>query len=154
MPRVDVVEKLARGLKMSPCFLAFGVEVPFAEEEAGVPLRSAKIGERLRVEREHASLSLRQLAEATRPKRSPQDEGEPEPEVSHTTIRLTEDGETIPSVATAEALAQALRISPCWLAFAEGEPRGPRFPVPIKKKKATAPRRRARKSTAAPRDRS
>ena len=37
-------------------------------------------------------------------------------------IGYIESGATMPSVATIELLASALRVSPCWLAFAEGEP--------------------------------
>jgi transcriptional regulator with XRE-family HTH domain len=104
IPRIDTAERIARALGVSPCYLAYGVEgAALAPDDE---LRSAGCGERLRQLRERCGLSLRALAGAAK--------------TSDTTVRLTETGETIPSVATAEALAVALGCSPCWLAYAEG----------------------------------
>jgi len=134
VPGVDVLEKLARGLRLSPCALAFGVDVPYVEEPQGAPLRCEGIGERLRTMRELAGLSKNALGIAA--------------EITGQTVANIEGGK-LPGVDVAEALAQALRISPCWLAWAESEPDGPRWPPPIKKKRTTAPRRKtARRTTA------
>lgn len=127
VPGCDVVEKLARGLKVSPCALAYGVAVLFVEVAADAPLRCLGLGERLRGARELAGLSKNALGIIA--------------ETTGQTVANIEGGH-VPSIAVAEALAAALRISPCWLAFGESDPSGPRFPPPIKKKKPpTAPRR-------------
>lgn len=137
VPGVDVLERLARGLNVSPCLLAYGVEAPAAEVEDGAPLRCATIGERLAAAREHAGLSMRALGRAA--------------DLTPTTIGNIEAGKVLPGVDVAEALAGALKISPCYLAFAEGTADGPRFPPPVRRpKKPTAPRTRARKATPRP----
>lgn len=136
VPGVDVLEKLARGLRCSPCTLAFGVQVPYEEQPADAPLRCLGLGERLRTMREFSSLSMRALGR--------------EASLTPTAIGNIEAGKVLPGVDVAEALAQALRISPCWLAWGESEPDGPRWPPPIKKKKPEpAPRRASRRSSAA-----
>ncbi|MBL9005943.1 MAG: helix-turn-helix transcriptional regulator [Myxococcales bacterium] len=105
VPSVEAVEKLAAVLRVSPCFLAFGVERPFDERAVG---RISELPARLRFAREQSGLSQNALAKAAG--------------VARTMIGYIESGATMPSVATIELLASALRVSPCWLAFAEGEP--------------------------------
>ena len=105
VPSVEAVEKLASVLHVSPCFLAFGVERPFDEQAVG---RIGELPARLKFAREHSGLSQNALAKAAG--------------VARTMIGYIESGATMPSVATIELLASALRVSPCWLAFAEGEP--------------------------------
>lgn len=105
VPSVEAVEKLAAVLRVSPCFLAFGVERPFDEQAVG---RIGELAARLRFAREQSGLSQNALAKAAG--------------VARTMIGYIESGATMPSVATIELLASALRVSPCWLAFAEGEP--------------------------------
>ena len=105
VPSVEAVEKLAAVLRVSPCFLAFGVERPFDERAMG---RIGELPARLRFAREQSGLSQNALAKAAG--------------VARTMIGYIESGATMPSVATIEFLASALRVSPCWLAFAEGEP--------------------------------
>ena len=105
VPSVEAVEKLATVLRVSPCFLAFGVERPFDEQAIG---RISELPARLRFAREQSGLSQNALAKVAG--------------VARTMIGYIESGATMPSVATVELLASALRVSPCWLAFAEGEP--------------------------------
>ena len=138
VPRLDILLRIAAVLRVSPCWLAYGAEgrIPWREKtprserrpevpeptglveaaEEGPPYGMAEatpeavlaaLGPRLRQVREAAGLSVRGLGIAS--------------ETSDTTVRLTEEGHTVPTVATVEALAKALRCSPCWLAFGEGE---------------------------------
>ena len=44
---------------------------------------------------------------------------------SHTFVRMTESGTTIPNIAKVEQLAKALQVSVCWLAFGLGNPELP-----------------------------
>lgn len=55
---------------------------------------------------EARSLSLRAVAKAAG--------------ISAQSLLLTEAGETVPLVSTCEALAVALDVSPCWLAYGYG----------------------------------
>lgn len=104
VPSVEVIEKLATVLRISPCFLAFGVERPFEERAHG---RTAELPARLRSAREQSELSQNALAKSSG--------------VARTMIGYIENGDTMPSLATVELLAAALRVSVCWLAFAEGD---------------------------------
>src|SRR5262249_32481477 len=104
IPSVETIEKLSAVLHVSPCFLAFGVERPFEPRAIG---RTAEISLRLRSAREEGGLSQNALAKASG--------------VARTMIGYIESGDTTPSVATVELLAAALRVSVCWLAFAEGD---------------------------------
>ena len=104
IPSVEVIEKLASVLRVSPCFLAFGVERPFDERALG---RTSDLPARLRSAREESGLSQNALAKASG--------------VARTMIGYIENGDTMPSVATVELLATALHVSICWLAFAEGD---------------------------------
>lgn len=104
IPGIDVVERLARTLGCSPCELAFGVQgSPLPPEDA---LCAAGCGERLRQLREAQGLSKLALACAAG--------------LDGSTILPIETGRVAPSVVTAEALAAALEVSPCWLCFGEG----------------------------------
>lgn len=99
IPRIDAVEKLASVLKVSPCHLAFG-----AEREEG-PTDTARLGARLKEARERAALSCNALGKQS--------------SVSGQTVANIEDRGMMPGVDTAEQLAKALGVSPCWLAFGE-----------------------------------
>jgi transcriptional regulator with XRE-family HTH domain len=103
IPRVDTVERLADALGVSPCWLAFGIESDFVPSAA---LRVASLPHRLREARQGRGISARALGRDSR--------------TSDTTVRLTERGETIPNLTKLEALAAALGVSPCWLAFGVG----------------------------------
>ena len=103
VPRLDTVERVAYGLGLSPAFLAFGIE-----SEADLPTegwRCEDVGLRLRQTRMHRGLSVLALATAAG--------------LSHTAIGNVERG-TMPTLATAEALATALGVSPGWLAYGLG----------------------------------
>ena len=146
IPSIDTVEKIARALQLSPCFLAYGVEgallPPLGPDEA---LRAAGAGGRLQQLRDHQALSLRGLAEAA--------------QLSATAVMNLEARKVLPSVATAEALAVALGCSPCWLAYAEGpdpiaDPQGAaaelqavKFRPPRSPRKPPAQRRRRVRSS-------
>lgn len=103
LPRLDTVEKIASALGLSPGFLAYGIDgqgSPAGQQGA------AGIGDRLRAARLNRELSVRALAERAC--------------TSHTAIGKIERGGTMPTVATVEALAVALSVSPAWLAYGTG----------------------------------
>jgi transcriptional regulator with XRE-family HTH domain len=102
-PRLDTVEKIACALELSPAYLAFGLE---GECQPGESLHCSGVGVRLQTARLACGLNVRDLGR--------------ESKTSHTTVRLTENGETVPSIATVEALAMALNVSPAWLAYGVG----------------------------------
>lgn len=77
--------------------------VPDRREPAGL---YKAVGERCKQAREARSLSLRAVAKAAG--------------ISAQSLLLTESGETVPLVSTCEALAVALDVSPCWLAYGYG----------------------------------
>ena len=79
---------------------------------------SHQLGTRLREARAEAGLTLRGLAEAAR--------------VGSSTINDIEKGHHVPAADTVESLAEALGVSPCWLAYGIG-----------RKKVRPAPRDRA-----------
>ena len=104
VPSVDVVGKLAAVLQVSPGYLAYGVGSsvrPIASESP------TTLAERLRQVRELRGLSLNALAKVSG--------------VARTTIGYIESGETSPSLATVELLAQALGVPVPWLAYGEGD---------------------------------
>jgi DNA-binding XRE family transcriptional regulator len=110
IPGVDIVEKLAAALNLLPCFLAYGIDAPVAE---GYTPGSERVGDRLRQAREARGLSKNALGKSSG--------------TTGQTVRNIETGQTLPSVATAEQLAKALGVSPCWLAYGQGEgPQGVR----------------------------
>lgn len=104
IPRVDTVEKLANILHLSPCFLAFGVEhrgEPCdGSLSAGLPARLAQL-------REERGLSIRALGRLSG--------------TSDNFVHMTETGATVPNIAKVEALANALQVACCWLAYGVGE---------------------------------
>lgn len=106
VPGIDTVEKIARALNVSPCFLAYGVAGELPSLLADRALRASKCGARLQQLREHLDLSKLALAAAA--------------SLDGSSILPIESGRISPSVATVEALAAALSCSPCWLAFGEG----------------------------------
>lgn len=102
-PRLDTVEKLARALGLSPAFLAYGIDGDTDQPVSG--LRCEGVASRLRQTRLRVGLSVFALATAAG--------------VSHTAVGNIERG-TNPSLATVEALATALVVSPGWLAYGLG----------------------------------
>ena len=103
VPRLDTVEKVAYGLGLSPAFLAYGIEADADRPSDG--LRCEGVALRLRQTRIHLGLSVLAFATAAG--------------LSHTAVGNVERG-TMPTVATAEALAIALGVSPGWLAYGLG----------------------------------
>ena len=69
-------------------------------------VRALSLGARLFEARNAAGLTLRALAEQAG--------------ISHTAVNGIEKGHQIPAADTIEALAQALGVSPCWLAYGIG----------------------------------
>ena len=122
VPRLDVVERLARAMLISPGWLAYGPDgsrpwqekTQRAEQEDKGPLAGPGLAEGP-LACEGVGARLRQ-ARGTRSVRSVAREAE----VSDTTVRLTEEGGTIPTIATTEGIARALGLAPSWLAYGEG----------------------------------
>lgn len=123
-PSVEVVERYACALGVSPTWLAFGFDgfeawrerVPRKGEperadptpqpaQRDCPEAYRGIPERLRHAREQSGLSMRAIARAT--------------ELSAQTIALIEAGRSVPLISNIEAIAKALTVSPGWLAFGE-----------------------------------
>ncbi len=104
IPRVDTVEKLAKALHVSPCMLAYGIEQPC--EPGDGPL-SAGLPDRLLQLREERGLSRRALGRLSG--------------TSDNFVQKTESRATVPTIANVEALAKALKISVCWLAYGVGD---------------------------------
>lgn len=145
VPGVDVVERLARVLRTSPGWLAFDVRpapLPAAGEEAaalppagpdaaveGAPLLCAGLGERLRGLREERGLPRKALARLVG--------------LADTPIRMTEEGRTLPSVATLEQIAKGLGVSPAWLAYGEGPQVLPKVPRKVRRGRTAASTPRA-----------
>lgn len=127
-PGIDIVERMAAGLGVSPCWLAFGDEgpEPFQQKRprSSLPLDlpspepgpleiedlHQRTGARLRLRREELALSLRQLADSAG--------------VSYQTIAYIEAGSTVPKVDSVHRLAVALDVAPCWLAYGVGRKPG------------------------------
>lgn len=125
VPQVDTVERLARVLGVSACHLAYGL--PGEAGPVGDELACLGLGARLREARLSANFTRKGLARLA--------------EITDTTIRGAEDGGRMLSVATGEALAKALGVSPCWLCYGQG-PR--ELPPRVRRKPTTkteAPRR-------------
>jgi len=100
VPRVDTVERLASALSLSPSYLAFGIGAPTCLDQSA---QSVGLPDRLLVARQMRRLSRLQLGQRSG--------------TSHTLVRMTETGMTMPNLTKLEALATALAISPAWLAF-------------------------------------
>lgn len=119
VPRIHTTEQLARALGVSPAWLAFGIELPF---EPATELRSKGFAARLSEARRERGLSMRAVDKRAG--------------ISPGSTRSLEAG-TMPSLDTLELIANALGVSPAWLAFAEGpreivRPRWPRLgPVTV-----------------------
>ena len=103
IPRLDTVERVAYALGLSPAFLAYGIEADASQPTEG--LRCEGVASRLRETRTARGLSVLALATAAG--------------LSHTAVGNVERG-TMPILATAEALAIALGVSPGWLAYGLG----------------------------------
>lgn len=110
LPKLSTVEKLARALGLSPGWLAFGLGEP-AAAPASAELLCRGLAERARAVRAERGLSALGLAKAAG--------------LTDGAVRSVESGRQ-PSLATLEALARALRVSPAWLAFGEGPRELPR----------------------------
>lgn len=126
-PGIDVVEKIAIALGVAPCWLAFGADgeetfqqkIPRLVAQPPMPRPEpvdmvtasafAGCGERLRLAREAKQLSMRDVAKAAG--------------LSPQAVSLVEAGKLCPRVDTCEAMAVALDVAPCWLAYGVG--RGP-----------------------------
>lgn len=103
IPRLNTVELIAYALGLSPAFLAYGLDSDTEQFADG--LRCEGVAVRLRETRAARGLSV--LALATRAG------------LSHTAVGNLERG-TMPGLDTAEALANALGVSPGWLAYGLG----------------------------------
>jgi len=113
VPRLSTVELVADALKVSPAYLAFGVEAVW-EPRAGKELRCAGLAERAREAREARGLSLREVA-----RRADRSEGAKRDDLSEGAIRSVERGR-MPALNSLEKLARALGVSPSWLAYGIG----------------------------------
>lgn len=127
VPGIDTIERLATALGVPACWLAFGGDgqEPFRKKirrqgphpEPPEPQpgdRSASeshawVGRRVTAAREAAGLSMRELGRRA--------------ELSVQAVSLLESGRAFPRVDSCEALALALEVAPCWLAYGVG--RGP-----------------------------
>lgn len=107
VPLVDTVEKIARALRRSPAWLAYGIDCPYFPPIE--PLRSTMVGLRLELWFSYSGASASALAK---------DAGISCPTVNHVAV-----GKTMPNVATVEAIAGAMKESPAWLAFGQKQPR-------------------------------
>ena len=119
LPRLPMTEKLARALRVSPGWLAYGLGD--AAEPLGSGMLCEGLAARAREVRTLRGLSMREVARRA--------------ELTEGAVRSTEQGRQ-PGLDTLEQLAQALGVSPSWLAFGEG-------PIEL-------PRRRARLSEQRP----
>lgn len=107
VPQIDTVERLASVLLMSPSSLAYGIDQAAADGAAdGKGLSSHHVGARLSETRTEAGISKNALGHAA--------------QVSGQAIANIENGVSMPTVATVESLADALEVSPAWLAYGEG----------------------------------
>ena len=104
VPRCDTVERVAYALGLSPAFLAYGIDADTSQPTEG--LLCEGVASRLRETRTARGLTMRALARAAG--------------LTDTAVRSTETGASLPILATAEALAIALGVSPGWLAYGLG----------------------------------
>jgi len=128
VPLINTVEKMALALGVPACWLAFGEdgEIPFQQKiqrqgtEASMPpepepeqilepVAYLGLSERMQAARKAAGISMRELSRRAG--------------VSVQSVSLLENGTGIPRIDNCEALALALDVAPCWLAFGVG--RGP-----------------------------
>lgn len=118
IPRLDTVERIAYALGLSPAFLAYGIEGEAGPLAKG--LRCEGVAQRLADTRAARGLTMRALARLAG--------------LTDTAVRSTESGSSVPTVATLEAFAHALEVSPAWLAFGIGPQE-----LPTRRKARTAP---------------
>ena len=126
VPRIDTIERLAAALGVSPCWLAYGQHGarlfrqrmgPEDEMRQGVPappphpLACMGLGARLQLAREMRHLTRKGLGRVA--------------ETSGTTILSLEADRTMPGADLCEQIAHALKVSPCWLAYGDGQAPGP-----------------------------
>lgn len=111
LPIVESAKKLADALGMSASLLVYGIDAPPA---AG----TETLGQRLATARAKAGLSKAATARAAG--------------VARALVLYIEEGTTVPGVAVAEQLADALDVSPAWLAYGEG-------PQVIRRRRARTP---------------
>jgi transcriptional regulator with XRE-family HTH domain len=104
IPRLDTIERVAYALGLSPAFLAYGIESDGSQPTEG--LRCEGVASRLRQTRAARGLTMRALARAAG--------------LTDTAVRSTETGASMPGIATVEAFAIALGVSPGWLAYGLG----------------------------------
>lgn len=101
-PTIATIARLASGLGVSAAWLGFGIGEPGSNSAAAT---CDEMGSRLasaRIEREHTKASLARLIKVT----------------PGTVADIERCGQT--RVQTIEALADALGVSPAWLAFNQG----------------------------------
>lgn len=110
VPRVDTLERVAAALAVSPAWLAFGEGDPQPWEPSPT-LCAEGVGERLREARMLRGYSVREVGRLSG--------------TSDTLVRMTETGQTLPNIGKVEALADALSVSPGWLAFGIGPMQAP-----------------------------
>lgn len=116
VPLLNTAERLANVLQVSPGWLAYGVDGPW---EPASELRCKGLASRLRQLRDEQHLTLAELGRRAGS--------------SANAVRSIERG-TLPTLATLEELAEAVGVSPAWLAYGIGsrEPvrRGAKRPAP------------------------
>lgn len=101
-PLLSTAEQLANVLEVSVAWIAYGVSAPW---EPAADLRCKDLPVRLRQLRQELGLSLREVGRRAGS--------------SAAAVRSLEAG-VVPTVATLEAVAEALCVSPAWLAFGLG----------------------------------
>lgn len=104
IPRLPAVEKLGDALRLSPAFLAYGLDVPW-EPRSGAALRCADLAARAQQVRRERGLSMGAVGRLLA--------------TSAATIQAIERG-GMPALDTLEQIAVALDVSPAWLAFGQG----------------------------------
>ena len=104
VPRIYTVERLANALKMSPAFLAFGLDAPCDPPEDGA-LRCESLAARAKEARAARGLTLREVGQHAG--------------AAFGAVRAIESG-TMPGIDKLEAVATALGVSPGWLGFGIG----------------------------------
>ncbi len=127
LPTIDIVEKIARALGISPCWLAFGEQGPEVFQQkrprpvlppdppAPTPGTAEQlrlhlgVGARLNQRRCELGWSARKVAGMAG--------------VSVQAVLYTEASASVPKIDNVERLALALGVAPCWLAFGT-EPEG------------------------------
>jgi transcriptional regulator with XRE-family HTH domain len=128
VPCINTVEKIALSLGVAPCWLGFGNdgEEPFQQKipRLGSDDPSAPSPEPEKVIQATAYMGFpARLTNARKAKDISMRELSRRADMSVNAVSLLEGGKTIPRVDNCEALALALDVAPCWLAFGVG--RGP-----------------------------